>query len=101
LSNIPELTAAVSVPRLVAIEHPFGQTVGRPGDAPTQRVVLKDTLLAAAEMDVPGSIKNLPYKWRGTEEEAQAHPPAPPPIVGHIIRHPWQLRRLLKRDVPG
>jgi len=100
LSNIPDLTAAVSVPRLVGIEHPFGQTMGKPGDTARQRAVLRGTLEALEDMEVPGSIKYLPFEWSGTAKEEQAHPAEPPPIVAHLKQHPWQLPRLLSRDVP-
>jgi hypothetical protein len=100
LSNIPDLTAAVSVPRLVGIEYPFGQIMGKPGDEEGQRAVLWGALEAVEEMMVPGSTKHLPFEWPGTEEEAQAHPPEPPPIVGYLRRHPWHLPRLLSRNVP-
>ena len=100
LSNIPDLTAAVSVPRLAGIEHPFGQIMGRPGDKDGQRAVLMAALEAEEEMKIPGSIKPLPFEWTGTETEAQAQPPEPPPIVGYLKWHPWDLPRLFSRDVP-
>lgn len=100
LSNIPDLTSAVSVPRLAAIEHPFGQTMGRPGDKDTQRVVLLAALEALGEMRIPGSIKHLPFEWTSTMKEALAQPPVPPPIAGHLKWHPWELSRLMARDVP-
>lgn len=100
LSNIPDLTAAVGVPRLAAIEHPFGQTVGRPGDTEVQRAVLRGALEAVEEMKVPGSIKHLPFEWTGTAKEAQSGPPQPPPIVSYLKWHPWQLPKLLSRNVP-
>ena len=100
LSNIPDLTAAVSVPRLVGIEHPFGQIMGRPGDRDGQRAVLWGALEALAEMETAGSIKHLPYEWSGTVKEAQAHPPQPPPIVSYLKRHPWHLPKLLSREIP-
>jgi hypothetical protein len=100
LSNIPDLTAAVSVPRIAAIEHPFGRIVGKPGDEDGQRAVLRGALEAVEEMKVPGSIKHLPFEWPGTAKEAQSHPSEPPPIVGYLKRHPWQLPRLLSRNVP-
>jgi hypothetical protein len=99
LSNIPDLTMAVSVPRLVGIEHPFGQIMGRPGDKCTQRAVLLGALEAVEEMKIPGSIEHLPFVWTGTTKEAQAHPPEPPPIVGYLKRHPWELPRLFSRNV--
>ena len=53
LSNIPDLTAAVSVPRIAAIEYPFGLTVGLPGDETGQRAVLRAALAALQEMSAP------------------------------------------------
>ena len=100
LSNIPELTASVSVPRLVGIEHPFGQLMGKPGDSERQRAVLRGALEALEEISTPGSVKHLPFEWNGTAKEANAHPEEPPPIVGHLKRNPWHLPRLLSRNVP-
>jgi len=101
LSNIPDLTSAVSVPRLAGIEHPFGQIMGRPGDRDGQRAVLMAALEALEEMKMPGSVRHLPFEWTGTEKEAQAQPPEPPPIVGYLKWHPWELPRLFSRDLPG
>jgi len=99
LSNVPDLTMAVSVPRLAGIEHPFGQIMGRPGDRDGQRAVLTAVLEALEEMKVPGSIRHLPFEWTGPEKEAQ--PPEPPPLVGYLKWHPWELPRLFSRDLPG
>lgn len=100
LSSIPDLTSAVSIPRLAAIEHPFGQTMGRPGDRDTQRAVLSAALEAMEEMSTPGSIRHLPFEWTGPMKEALAQLPVAPPIAGHLKWHPWELPRLLSRDVP-
>ncbi len=99
LSMIPELTGAAGVPRLAGIEHPFGQTMGRPGDRDTQRAVLLAALEAAAEMKSPGSIIHLPFEWTASREETKAEPKVPPPIADYLKRHPWELPRLFKRDV--
>ena len=56
LSMIPELTASAGAPRIAAIEHPFGMTLGRPGDVAGQLAVLRATLQAMAEMTEPGSV---------------------------------------------
>jgi hypothetical protein len=100
LSIIPDLTRAVNVPRLAGIEHPFGQTMGKPGDKDTQRAVLLAALEAAAEMKIPGSITHLPFEWNGTRKETKAEPKAPPPIAGYLKWHPWDLPRLFSRDIP-
>jgi len=98
LSNIPDLTAAVSVPRIAAIEHPFGQNVGRVGDAETQLAVLRATLQALVDARTPGTVSHLPFEW---PESAEAlHPDPPPPIVGYLTKHPFQVMRLIRRQVP-
>jgi hypothetical protein len=74
--------------------------MGAPGDDDRQREVLIGALQAVEEMNAPGGIKHLPFEWSCDEHEVQANPPAPPPIVGHLIRHPWQLPKLLSRNVP-
>ncbi len=101
LSNIPDLTAAVSVPRIAAIEYPFARTVGRPGDAAGQRAVVRSVLDAAETIESPGGIVHLPFEWPESPKEAQAHPEEPAPIVGHLKRNIWQLPRLLNRNIPA
>lgn len=96
LSNIPDLTAAVGVPRLAAVEHPFGQIIGRPGDSDTQRAVLQGLLETVPEMQKPGEVKHLPFRWTGK----YSHAPVAPPIARYLKRHPWHLPKLFAREVP-
>ncbi len=99
LSNIPDLTASVGVPRLVAIAYPFGRTVGMPGDVEGQRQVLCSTLQAATEMKHAGDCVHLTFDWPEPPKRARAHPPVPPPIAQHLRHHPWDVPKLLARDV--
>jgi len=101
LSSIPELTAAVSVPRLAAVEHPLGYQLGQPGDREGQRAVLRSTLQALSEMTGPGSIAHLPFEWPASAQGINAEPPQSPPIAKYLMRHPWHIPNLLSRDVPG
>jgi hypothetical protein len=101
LSSIPDLTAAVSVPRLAAIEHPLGYLLGRPGDAEGQRAVLRATLRAAAEMQAQGTVAHLPFEWPASARRLSARPQKPPPISRYLKRHPWQIPNLFSRDVPA
>jgi hypothetical protein len=100
LSNIPDLTESVGVPRLVGIEYPFGRTVGKPGDAKGQLGVVRSMLAALESMEKPGSVEHLPLVWPGPREEAKSHPPEPPPIATYLLRHPWHFPRLLSREIP-
>jgi D-proline reductase (dithiol) PrdB len=100
LSSIPELTGAVGVPRLAAIERPLGYLLGRPGDAAGQTAVLRATLGAAETMREPGSVVDLPFSWPETGQRLSAKPPQVPPIVRYLMRHPWHIPNFLAREVP-
>jgi hypothetical protein len=101
LSSIPDLTAAVSVPRLAAIEHPLGYLLGQPGDQEGQTAVLRSTLHALAEMTGPGSVIHLPFEWPASARRLSARPPQAPPIGRYLLRHPWHIPNLFSRDVPA
>ena len=96
---MPELTASTEAPRIAAIEHPFGLTVGLPGDATGQLAVLRATLRALEEIVEPGVVTHLPFEWSPTEKLA-THPPETPPIGRHLARHPGLLPRFLNRRPP-
>ena len=101
LSNVPDLTVAVGVPRLVALEHPFGRTLGEPGDVDGQVAVLRATFQAACAMDRPGSVEHLPSRWQGSGPPSGSHPPVPPPIATYLKRHPWHIPNFVTRRIPG
>ncbi len=100
LSNIPDLTASVSVPRIAAIEHPFGRTLGHPHDSDRQRAVLESIFQALESIHNPGQMVHLPFDW-SKPPGGPEFPRAPaPPIVDYLAKHPWALPRLLKRKPP-
>jgi len=96
LSMMPELTASAGAPRIAAIEHPFGMTLGRPGDSTGQREVLRATLRAMETMAERGGVIHLPFEWTSTEKLALGAP-VPPPIAKYLVRHPWGFSRFLNR----
>jgi hypothetical protein len=99
LSMMPELTASAGAPRIAAIEHPFGMTVGRPGDTAGQLAVLRAALRAMEAMAAPPEVVHLPFEWTSMEKLALG-PPTPPPIARYLVRHPWALPRFLNRTPP-
>jgi D-proline reductase (dithiol) PrdB len=101
LSNIPVLTGAVGVPRMAAIEYPIGLTLGAPGDREGQLAVLRSMLALFGSVSGPGVVVSLPFEWPHARDAYVTEPPVPPPIVDHLIHRPWQLPRLLARDVPS
>lgn len=100
LTPIPALAQAVCAPRVAAIEYPLGRTLGLPGDAAGQMTVLRAVLAALEHMRTPGAVVHLPFAWVDETKPAAGERLEDPPIVRHIMRHPWQLPRLLRRDVP-
>lgn len=101
LSNIPDLTAATNAPRVAGVERPPGLNVGAPGDRAGQLAVLRAALAAFEAIDTPGDVVHLPLPWVEPDPPVNHHPAQNPPIVGHIVRNPWQLPRLLRRQPPS
>lgn len=101
LTPIPELTGSVSVPRMAAIEYPLGRTFGQPGDHAGQLAVLRSTLRALEGINHPGNVECLPFTWPEKPNQVQGHPQQEPPIVSYLKRHPWDLPKLIKREVPA
>jgi hypothetical protein len=100
LSNVPAVTQAVGAPRVAGIEHPFGLQLGAPGDHATQLAVLRATLQTLVEMDTPGERIDLPFRWALSDEETNASPTVPPPITQYLKKHPMQVMKLIRRDIP-
>jgi hypothetical protein len=96
---IPELTVSTGAPRIAAIEHPFGLTVGLPGDAGGQQEVLRATLRALVAISEPGGVVDLGFEWND-DASVNTDPPQPPPILGYLRWHPWAFQRFYNRTPP-
>ncbi len=68
LSSARSITAAVRPPRAVFVDFPLGHTAGKRGDVALQRSIMLDALAALEEVDEPGTIRDLPYRWAETDE---------------------------------
>ncbi len=68
----------VGMPRVAAIEHPFGRPYG---DVETQRAVLEAALAVAATATEPGEVVHLPFVWPQDPKETQWHPAEASPII--------------------
>jgi D-proline reductase (dithiol) PrdB len=60
-----EVAEAVRPPRTVYVRFPIGLTLGAPGAAAQQRVIIEDALTLLQEAREPGSLRDLPYPWHG------------------------------------
>ncbi len=59
-----EFTERVSPPRTVFLRWPFGHPLGEPFNPAQQRTVLMEAFKALFAIRNPGTIIDLPYRWR-------------------------------------
>jgi D-proline reductase (dithiol) PrdB len=64
MSVQPHITAAISVPRAIALRFPAGNQVGEAGKPLQRRMMLTAALEAIDAIDSPGTIVELPWRWR-------------------------------------
>ena len=81
LTMTPEFNREIGIPRVTAIEYPYGRTIGQPGDHEGQRKVLLETLQVLANAQSPGQVSHLPFTWPEEPRKTKWHPPEISPIV--------------------
>ena len=71
----------LGMPRVAAIEHPFGRPYGDVGDLKTQAAVLRAALAVFERATEPGHVEHLPFVWHEAPEATRWHPAEPSPII--------------------
>lgn len=71
----------VGMPRIAAIEHPFGRPYGDVGDAKTQSAVLSAALAVFETAREAGHVEHLPFVWHEDPRQTRWHPAEPSPII--------------------
>jgi len=66
---VRQYTEKVKPPRTVFLRWPFGHPFGELFNVAQQRVVLAEALHALMAIREPGTIIDLPYKWRREKYE--------------------------------
>ncbi len=51
-------------PRALLVKFARGSMLGEPGNTQRQRSVIMDALTALKSMTEPGTIQELPYRWK-------------------------------------
>lgn len=64
ISIVREYTEEIRPPRSVYLRWPFGHPLGEPFNIPQQRAVLNRAFDALYSITTPGTIIDLPYRWR-------------------------------------
>ena len=71
----------VGMPRVAAIEHPFGRPFGDVDDVETQTAVLRAALEVFSSAEDRGHVEHLPFVWPEDPKDTHWHPPEPSPII--------------------
>jgi len=71
----------IGMPRVAAIEHPFGRPYGDVDDVDTQREVLRAALALAETAAEAGTVEHLPFVWHEDPKQTSWHPAEPSPII--------------------
>jgi hypothetical protein len=84
------------VPRTLAVEFPFGHTLGQPNEPAQQMRVIRQALAVLSTATAPGEITHSPESWPVPVKEATAswQPETPSPVVQ--IMAP-KIRELLRQ----
>jgi len=94
LTMMPAYQRSVGMPRVAAIEHPFGRPLGDVGHVDVQRAVLRAALAVFERAREPGHVEHLPFRWHEDPAQTRWHPAEPAPIMALM-----QKRR--ERASPG
>ncbi len=69
VSIVRKYTENVKPPRTVFLRWPFGHPLGEAFNKAQQRVVIAESLRALYSIQEPGTIIDLPYRWRREKYE--------------------------------
>jgi D-proline reductase (dithiol) PrdB len=96
LTMTPEFHRDVGMPRVAAIEYPYGRPVGQVGDREGQRKVLLLTLSVLKNARHPGEVWNLPFTWPEEPKKTDWQPPEMSPL---IRLHLDEIKEARRREV--
>ena len=81
LTVSPEFNREIGIPRVAAIEYPYGRPVGQVKDNEGQRKVLLEALSVLEKAQDPGRVFHLPFDWPEEPKETKWHPPVASPMI--------------------
>lgn len=99
VTNMPYWAEKVGVPRTLAVEFPFGHTLGRPHDVAMQNRVIDKALDVLESAQSPGIVIHCEEEWPAPQEEAirSWQPEKPSPIIEHLAPHFRQMLRQARK----
>ncbi|MGD2162481.1 MAG: hypothetical protein PVI81_06475 [Anaerolineales bacterium] len=86
VTMMPYWAQKIGTPRTLAVEHPFGHTLGRPGDREGQLKTIREALRALQSIQKPGTILHSDSQWPIPIEAAIKawQPSEPSPIIREL-----------------
>ena len=100
VTMMPYWAGKVGVPRTLAVEFPFAQTLGGSGKIQQQLRVIRQALSVLATADEPGTIIHSAEVWpQDVQQSIQGWQPAQPsPIIAELSPH---FREMLRQRRKG
>jgi hypothetical protein len=97
VTMMPYWAEKVGVPRTLAVEFPFGQTLGQPGDVVQQMRVIRQGLGVLETSSSPGTIIHSDEGWPIDQKVAYKawQPPEPSPIIAELAP---QFRDMMRKN---
>jgi len=99
VTNMPYWAEKMGTPRALAVEFPFGHTLGRPGDSAGQHRVIEGALAVLERADAPGMIVHSPEQWPAPAKEAMTEwqPAEPSPVMEVLTPRIREIMRERRR----
>lgn len=100
VTMMPFWAERVGVPRTLAVEFPFGHTLGQPHNIDQQMRVIRQALEVLETEDEPGAIVESEETWPEPVSEAKANwqPEEPSPIIAIMAPQVLKLIRQKKGE---
>ena len=103
VTMMPYWSEKVGVPRTLAVEFPFGHTLGASHNVPQQKRVILEALNVLAEAPEPGRTLHSGEIWGKSVEDAiqSWQPKEPSPIIAELTpKFRDMLRKQRKNKTP-
>jgi hypothetical protein len=101
LTMTPEFHREIGIPRVAAIEYPYGRPVGRVHDREGQRAVLREALGVLERASQPGEIFHLPFVWPEEPKKTDWHPPEMSPLIKMYLEEIKEAGAEARREKAG
>jgi hypothetical protein len=103
VTNMPFWAEKIGAPRTLAVEFPFGHTLGQPHDTEQQMRVIEQALQVLEQAEEPGAIVHSVEEWPVPLEEALEdwQPAEPSPLVGIMGPHIREMLRQRRKKRSG